>query len=73
MELDFTRRAPAHSTFGNGPHRCPGAHLARTEILISLDQWFARIPRFAYDGDAPPVVHGGIVGTLESLPLRWDA
>ncbi|WP_380879828.1 cytochrome P450 [Sphingomonas sp. DBB INV C78] len=71
MDLDFSRRDIAHSTFGNGPHRCPGAHLARTEILISLDAWFARIPAFEYAGDGPPRMHGGIVGTMESLPLRW--
>lgn len=71
MELDFTRGDPRHSTFGNGPHRCPGAHLARTEILTSLDAWFARIPAFAFAGDEPVRMHGGIVGTVESLPLRW--
>ncbi|WP_321390424.1 cytochrome P450 [Emcibacter sp.] len=72
MQVDFERAKKSHSTFGAGPHRCPGAHLARTEILATLDAWFDRIPAFRYDGDGLPKMHGGIVGTMENLPLRWD-
>ena len=72
MDLDINRKHRNHSTFGNGPHRCPGANLARTEILVTLDEWFRHIPSFRYDGEAIPKMQGGIVGTMESLPLRWD-
>ena len=61
-----------HSTFGNGVHRCAGALLARTEIRITLEEWFARIPEFRLDEDRPVVMKGGLVGLIDSLPLRWD-
>lgn len=72
MDLDFNRKQRNHSSFGNGPHRCPGANLARSEILVTLDEWFDHIPSFRYDGEGTPTMQGGIVGTVESLPLRWD-
>ena len=72
MKLDFQRTKRSHNTFGGGPHRCPGAHLARTEILATLNAWFDRIPSFSYaGGDRLPKMHGGIVGTMDKLPLRW--
>ena len=32
LNVDFNRPTPIHSTFGNGPHRCPGSNLGRTEM-----------------------------------------
>jgi len=44
--LDFQLQRPGrkHSTFGKGSHSCPGAHLARVEMKIVLQEWSARIP-----------------------------
>ncbi|RVQ65165.1 cytochrome P450 [Croceicoccus ponticola] len=71
MDVDPGRRAREHVTFGNGPHRCPGAFLARAEIRITLEEWMSRIPNF---GLAPGIkvrhVPGGVAG-VESLPLVW--
>ncbi len=49
LEVDFERPTPIHSTFGNGPHRCPGSNLGRTELKIFLQEWLPRIPEFRHD------------------------
>jgi camphor 5-monooxygenase len=73
MDIDFHRPSVANSTFGHGVHRCPGAHLARAEILITLQEWMARIPEFELDTDSPPVkFSGGLLGYMDHLPLIWD-
>lgn len=58
--------------FGSGPHRCVGSHLARQEIVITLEEWFRRIPDFklAPGGDLKPYM-GNIAG-LGALPLVWS-
>ncbi|TQS45073.1 cytochrome P450 [Cryptosporangium phraense] len=60
-----------HLAFGDGPHRCIGAHLARQELLIGLTEWHRRIPDYRLDPSVPIREHGGEVG-LDNLPLRWD-
>lgn len=72
MAVDFKRKDVSHSTFGNGPHRCPGAHLARTEVIITIEEWLARIPEFSIAPGAEIVYKGGIVGCIEAVPLVWD-
>ena len=72
MQVDFARVTVKHSTFGNGSHTCPGAHLARTETRILLEEWLARIPDFAVAPGFEVRYTGGIVGSVNSLPLVWD-
>lgn len=60
------------TTFGNGPHRCPGNMLARAEIRVMLEEWMPRIPNFCLDSDAPPVIRTGVNGSFAALPLVWD-
>jgi cytochrome P450 len=74
MEVRFDRAdARAHDTFGKGPHRCAGAHLARAEIRIFLEEWLKRIPEFRIkDGEAARYLTGGVNG-VASLPLSWEA
>ncbi|MGE4303198.1 MAG: cytochrome P450 [Novosphingobium sp.] len=71
--LDFRlgRKARQHSTFGKGSHTCPGAHLARMEMKIVLREWFARIPEFRIEGDAPLGYSNGIVGSVKPFVLEW--
>jgi cytochrome P450 len=59
-----------HIAFGAGPHRCAGAHLARRELLIAMEEWHALIPDYEIDTTEPLVEHGWQLG-LDSLPLRW--
>ena len=35
-----------HVAFGSGIHRCAGSNLARMELRVALEEWFARIPEF---------------------------
>lgn len=70
-DLDWERKAPQHSTFGGGPHRCAGLHLARLEATVTLQEWIKRIPRFSLAPGANPVYHSGIVAAVENVPLVW--
>src|SRR3546814_16676319 len=54
MDVDFSRRSGRHSTFGSGPHMCPGQELARAEVAITLEQWLRRLPAFRVAADAHP-------------------
>lgn len=72
-EVNFARQNSGHSTFGHGPHRCPGAHLARTEVIITLEEWLARIPEFSLAPGLQIRFRGGVVACIEALPLVWNA
>ncbi|MSR13578.1 MAG: cytochrome P450 [Gammaproteobacteria bacterium] len=72
MNVDFNRDEARHSTFGNGSHVCPGAHLARTETRILLEEWLARIPEFEIAPGFEITYTGGIVGSVNTVPLVWE-
>ncbi|MGE2719624.1 cytochrome P450 [Mycolicibacterium celeriflavum] len=69
-EVDLDRGVTRHISFGAGPHRCLGSHLARQEMTVFLEEWHARIPD--YRVTEPPVEHAGQVFGLDSLRLSWD-
>jgi len=69
--IDLDREVNNHVTFGMGPHRCIGSHLAKREIMISLQEWLKRIPDFELDESERPSAFGGPVMGFESLKLRW--
>lgn len=71
MTVDFAREPVRHSTFGSGSHTCPGAHLARTETRIVVEEWLARIPQFEFEPGHQVRFTGGIVGSVDALPLVW--
>lgn len=70
---NFVKGVPAHNTFGNGPHKCVGAPLARAELRIFLEEWLRRIPDFALDPARPPKTHMGSVNGVDHLDLVWSA
>ena len=73
LTVDFRRAAPApHATFGNGPHICPGAILARREIKIFLQEWLKRIPVFGIEPGTKPVLVTGMVNGVLELRLTWS-
>jgi cytochrome P450 len=74
MVIDLGRAASGteFQTFGSGPHRCPGAALARSEIILFLEEWLKRIPDYALVTEKPMVAASGSVTGMLSLPLQWE-
>jgi cytochrome P450 len=72
MSVDFKRRSVSHSIFGGGIHTCAGAHLAKTEIRIMLEEWLTRIPEFKVADESEIQFVGGIVASVKPFSLSWD-
>ncbi|MFD0904380.1 cytochrome P450 [Actinomadura sediminis] len=43
-EFDITRPPARHLSFGHGAHACPGAHLAREQVRITLETLTRELP-----------------------------
>lgn len=73
-EFLIGRKANTHLGFAAGPHRCLGAHLARREMQIAVEEWLRIVPDFRLATQAPLLERGGgAMMTLLSLPLAWEA
>ena len=72
LTVDFTRKSTTKTTFGAGPHVCPGSMLARAEIRVLLEEWLSRIPDFSIDPDDAPRITTGVNITVDRLPLTWQ-
>lgn len=61
-----------HVAFGNGIHLCLGAHLARLEAIVLVEQLVARLASMERTG---PVIRGRnpSIRSLRSLPVRLAA
>jgi Cytochrome P450 len=70
-EFRLDRFPNPHLAFGAGPHRCAGAHLARQELRIALEEWHRRIPDYELADREPISEYVGAVAGLTALPLRW--
>jgi cytochrome P450 len=71
LAVDFDRVRKPILSFAGGVHSCMGAHLARLEIRIGLEEWLKRIPDFSVKpGTTIEYRPGGVVGP-EHLPLVW--
>jgi cytochrome P450 len=71
-EILLDRQRNNHMTFGAGPHRCLGSHLARLEMKVALEEWHARIPDYELAADPSDIRERGSQLSLRSLPLRWN-
>jgi cytochrome P450 len=67
--VDLDRGVTRHLSFGGGPHRCLGSHLARQELAVLLEEWHRVIPDYEVVGQ--PIEHSGQVWGLDSLQLKW--
>ena len=71
MTLDIHRKKVVHSTFGAGPHRCAGMHLARMEAIVTLQEWLKRIPEFHVRPGTSPLFRSGIIAAVDNVHLAW--
>jgi cytochrome P450 len=67
--VDFAREA-RNLAFGGGPHGCLGAHLARMEMRVAIEEWHRRIPDYEVAPGACVSAEwpAALIG-LDSLPL----
>ncbi len=71
--FDVTRSPNDHLGYGaGGPHFCLGAHLARLEIRIALEELYARFPRLAVAAERERVAMRQING-IKHLRVTTDA
>lgn len=67
--LDVGRAANRHVTFGlGGPHFCLGAHLARLEIRVWLEEMAPYLPRLELRGD-PVRLRSNFFNGIKRLPV----
>jgi cytochrome P450 len=67
--LDLRRTPNRHLSFGAGPHRCLGSHLARVELTIAFEELYRRLPDCRVDPDRPTVAHPSQVRGIAQLPI----
>jgi hypothetical protein len=72
-DLQIDRSPNRHLSFGAGPHRCLGSHLARVELSIALSEIHRRIPDYRLNAENPPVSHASQVRGVAVLPLEFTA
>ena len=71
-EVLLDRERNNHLSFGGGPHRCLGSHLARMEMVVGLEEWHRRIPEYRLACPISEVIERGGQLSLRTLPLEWD-
>jgi cytochrome P450 len=69
--VDFRRDPNKHVAFGAGHHLCLGAHLARLELRVALEELHARIPDYRLPEGFVPSFSTGI-RQAHALPLEFD-
>lgn len=69
-EIRIDRFPNRHYSFGVGPHRCLGAHLARLELRILIEEVLRRIPDYEVDRSAV-IRYPGITRGVASLPVAF--
>ncbi len=69
-QFDPARKGNRHFTFVGGVHTCLGAHLARRELRLLLEEWLRRVPEFRVKPGADTTVFPGLL-SIRNLPLVW--
>ena len=66
------RHPNRHLAFGAGVHRCVGAHLARLEIKIVLEEILRGLPPFRVPNEDAVVWHTGHIRGVARLPVEFE-
>jgi cytochrome P450 len=69
-EFRVDRDPNPHLGLGVGEHYCLGAHLARTEIRILLEELVPRLEHIELAG-SPERTAAAFVGGVKHLPIHW--
>ncbi|HOA49467.1 MAG TPA: cytochrome P450 [Novosphingobium sp.] len=69
-DFDPARPVNRHYTFVGGIHLCLGAHLARRELRILIDEFVKRVPAFTVKPGADTTVVPGLL-SIRNLPIVW--
>ena len=67
--FDIHRRPPRQLGFGHGLHYCIGAHLARLEGRVIIEEALARIPDFDVPADEVVRLPGSFQQGYASVPI----
>jgi cytochrome P450 len=70
-DVDFAREPNRHLAFGGSHHLCLGAHLARLELRIALEEFHQRIPDYRI-ADGVDVHYSTGIRQAEHLPLEFE-
>lgn len=68
-ELDPTRNANHHLSFGLGIHRCLGMHLARLELRVGLEEFLAEVEAMRPLSDKPSKFNMAQTWGFTSVPV----
>ncbi len=68
--FDIERDAPRILSFGHGQHMCLGAHVARMEGRIMLEELLARLPHYEVLESEAVFMPSEFLRGFESLPVR---
>jgi cytochrome P450 len=70
-DFDIARYPNRHLSFGSGPHHCLGAHLARVELGVALEELHRRIPDYQLVESDPPVFHSTQVRGCHRMSITF--
>ncbi len=62
-----------HLTFGGHIHKCMGAHIARLELRVLLEEFLRRIPDFEIEDESKVRWNPGQVQGYVSVPIKFNA
>ena len=73
-DFDVTRaHVMRHLSFGQGPHACVGAPLARQEMVTAVERLLARLDDIHLDpGKEPERNEGLLFYSFKTLPVRFN-
>lgn len=69
--FDVGRTPNDHLSFGHGEHFCLGAHLARLEIRVLLDEIVKRLPDIRLNGEVERICSNQLAG-IKHMPVRFS-